>query len=150
MYIFYFPFIIVAGFFPPSPCINAHPSKLGYLLENIMVIQPCMSEAACALYIWTHYRHTILRRRKLACCTTDTVLYRFTWWMGTFDPCSALDACVERAQGARSYLPKFSFLFHLKNYHFKDVNLKFQLKWSCRLDVRSNFVYCSCLFLNTV
>ena len=37
-----------------------------------------------------------------------------------------------------------SFLFHLKNHHSKDVNFKFHLKRSSRLDVRSNFVYCSC------
>ena len=42
---------------------------------------------------------------------------------------------------AHSYFSKFSFMFHLKNHHSKDVNLKFQLKWSCCLDVRSNFVY---------
>ena len=30
---------------------------------------------------------------------------------------------------------KLSFLFHLKNHHFKDVNLKFRLKRSNHLDV---------------
>ena len=42
---------------------------------------------------------------------------------------------------------KFSFLFHLKNHYSKDVNFKFQLKQSSRLEIRSNFVYCSCLYL---
>ena len=42
---------------------------------------------------------------------------------------------------------KFTFLFHLKKHHSKDVSLKFWLKWSSHLDVRSNFVYCSCLYL---
>ena len=41
----------------------------------------------------------------------------------------------------------FSFLFHLKNHHSKDVKLKFQLKRSSHLDVQSKFVYCSCLYL---
>ena len=39
---------------------------------------------------------------------------------------------------ARSYFSKFSFLFHLKNHYSKAVNLKFWLKRSSRLDVRSN------------
>ena len=32
------------------------------------------------------------------------------------------------------------FLFPLKNHHSKDVNFKFQWKWSSHLDVRSNFL----------
>ena len=32
-------------------------------------------------------------------------------------------------------------MFHLKDYHTKDVNLKFQLTWSNSLDVVSNFIY---------
>ena len=40
-------------------------------------------------------------------------------------------------KGARSYFSKFSFLFHLKNHHSKDAHLKFQLKRSGHLDVRS-------------
>ena len=39
-----------------------------------------------------------------------------------------------------SYFSKFRFLFHLKD-HSKDVDLKFCLKWSSSLDVRSNSVY---------
>ena len=42
---------------------------------------------------------------------------------------------------------KFSFLFQLKNHHWKDVNLKFQLKRSSQLDVQSNSAHCSCLYL---
>ena len=42
---------------------------------------------------------------------------------------------------ARFYFTKFSFLFHLKNHHSKDVNFKFQLKRSSHLD-EANFVYC--------
>ena len=41
---------------------------------------------------------------------------------------------------------KFTFLFHVKNHHSKNVSLKFWLKWS-NLDVRSNFVYFSCLYV---
>ena len=55
----------------------------------------------------------------------------------------------EFLKGAQSYFSKFSFLFHLKNHHSKDVNLEFQLKWSSRLDVHSSFVkfvYCSYLY----
>ena len=44
-----------------------------------------------------------------------------------------------------SYFSKFSFIFHLKYHHTKDINLKFQSNWSNRLDVVSNFMYCSCL-----
>ena len=44
-------------------------------------------------------------------------------------------------QDAWSYFSKFSFLFHLKNHHYKDVNLKFQLEWSDCLAV-----YYSCLY----
>ena len=40
-------------------------------------------------------------------------------------------------KGARSYFSKFCCLFHLKNHHSKDVNLKFQLKRSSRLDLQS-------------
>ena len=53
-------------------------------------------------------------------------------------------------KGARSYFSKFSFLFHLKNHHSKDVNFKFQSKQSSCLDVQSNFVSCSCLYLTCV
>ena len=53
---------------------------------------------------------------------------------------------LESLKDARSYFTKFSFLFHFKNHYYKDVNFKFQLKRSRRLDVQSNFVYCSCLF----
>ena len=42
-------------------------------------------------------------------------------------------------KGERSYFLKFSFLFHLKNHHFKVINLKFELKWSSRLDIKNNF-----------
>ena len=45
-------------------------------------------------------------------------------------------------KGVRSYFFfKITFLFNLKNHNSKDVNFKFQLKRSSRLDVRSNFVY---------
>ena len=50
-------------------------------------------------------------------------------------------------KGTRSYFSKFGFLFHLKNHHSKEVNLKFRLRRSICSDVRSNFVYCSCLYL---
>ena len=53
-------------------------------------------------------------------------------------------------KGAWSYFSKFSFLFHLKNHHFKDVNWEFQLKWSSHLDARSRFVYCSCQYFYCV
>ena len=46
-------------------------------------------------------------------------------------------------KGARSYFSKFSFVFHLKCHHTKDVNLKFQLNWSNRLDVVSYNYYVS-------
>ena len=45
---------------------------------------------------------------------------------------------------ARSY---FLGIYFLKNHHLKDVNLKFQLKRTSRLDVRSYFVYCSYFYL---
>ena len=48
-------------------------------------------------------------------------------------------------KGARSYFSKCSFTFNLKDHHTKGVNFKFQLIWSNRLDLVSNFVYCSCL-----
>ena len=38
-------------------------------------------------------------------------------------------------KGARFYFSKFSFLFHLKNHHSKDVNLNFWLKPSSHLDM---------------
>ena len=41
-----------------------------------------------------------------------------------------------RINGARSYISKFSFLFHLENRHTKAVNSKFELKRSSRLDVQ--------------
>ena len=50
-------------------------------------------------------------------------------------------------KGARSYFSKLSFLFHLKDQHTKDINLKFELNRSSHLDAGSNFVYCSCLYL---
>ena len=53
-------------------------------------------------------------------------------------------------KGAWSYFSTFSFLFHLKNHHSKDVNFKFGLKRSSRLDVRSNFVIFSSLLYLTV
>ena len=43
------------------------------------------------------------------------------------------------------YVSKFCFLCHLKNHHSKDVNSKFEFKWSSRMDVRSSFLICSCL-----
>ena len=48
---------------------------------------------------------------------------------------------------ARSYFGKFGSVFHLKDHHTKDANLKFQLNRSNHLDIESNFVYCSCLYL---
>ena len=42
---------------------------------------------------------------------------------------------------AWSYLSNFSFLFHLKNHHSKDVDFKFQLRRSSRSNLPSNFVY---------
>ena len=42
---------------------------------------------------------------------------------------------------------KLSFIFNLKDHHIKDVNFKFQLNWSNRLDLVSNFVHCSCLYI---
>ena len=53
-------------------------------------------------------------------------------------------------KGARSYVSKFSFLFHLENHHSKDVNFKFQLKRSSCLDVRSNFAHFTCLYLTVL
>ena len=50
-------------------------------------------------------------------------------------------------KGTRSYVSKLSFLILLKNHHSKDVNLKFQLKRLSLLDVRSNFVYSSRLYI---
>ena len=44
---------------------------------------------------------------------------------------------------------KFSFLFHLKHLHSKEVNLKFQLKRSSRFDVRSNFVHIAVAYILT-
>ena len=44
-------------------------------------------------------------------------------------------------KGTRSYFSKFSFWFYFKTHHSQDVNLKFQLKRSNHLDVRSKFVY---------
>ena len=41
---------------------------------------------------------------------------------------------------ARSCFSKFSFLFHLKDHHIKDINFKFQLNRSSRLDVGNYFV----------
>ena len=43
---------------------------------------------------------------------------------------------------------KIKFSVSLKDHHSKDVNLKFQLKRSSRLDVGSNFVYFSCLYIS--
>ena len=45
-------------------------------------------------------------------------------------------------KGARSYFLKFSFVFQLKNYYSEDVNSKFLLKRSTRLDVRSEAILC--------
>ena len=36
---------------------------------------------------------------------------------------------------AWSYFLKISFVFHLKDHHTRDVNLKFQLNWSNRFDL---------------
>ena len=54
-------------------------------------------------------------------------------------------------KGAQSYFSRFSFLFHLKNHLSKDVNFKFQLKQSSRLDVQTIlYIYCSCPYLYCV
>ena len=47
----------------------------------------------------------------------------------------------------QSYFSKFSFLFHQKNHHFKDVNSEIWLKQASPLDVWSKFVYRSYLYL---
>ena len=49
----------------------------------------------------------------------------------------AMNNSYECLKGAQSYFSKFCCLFHLKNHHSKDVNLKFQLKRSSRLDLQS-------------
>ena len=48
-------------------------------------------------------------------------------------------------KGACTIFFQFDFVFHLKDYRTKDVNLKFQLNRLNRLDVVSNFAYCRCL-----
>ena len=67
------------------------------------------------------------------------------WGKGITVHCDANVSAIERNIG-KSYFSKFSFLFHLKNHHSKDVNFKFQLKQLSGLGVRCNFVYC-CLYL---
>ena len=49
-------------------------------------------------------------------------------------------------EGARSYLSKSSFMFHLKNQHPKVIKSKFEFKLSSCLNVWSNFVIWSCLY----
>ena len=63
--------------------------------------------------------------------------FSIVWWK--FQRCSAIIGRWN-IKGARPYFfSKFSFRFYLKNHHSKDENLKFRLKWSSRLDVRSDF-----------
>ena len=38
-------------------------------------------------------------------------------------------------KGARSYFSKFNFIFHFKDHHTEELNLKFQLNWSNRFDL---------------
>ena len=58
--------------------------------------------------------------------------------------CEPLNVSFLKVHGP--IFPKFNFIFDLKDHHTKDVNFKVQLKWSNRLDLVSNFVYCSCLY----
>ena len=85
------------------------------------------TKLACVQYIWYNYSRIIV----------SAVLNHET--MNAW--------CNSRAvKGARSYFSKFISPFHMKNHYSKDVNFKL-LKRSNRLDLRSNFVYCSCLYL---
>ena len=61
-------------------------------------------------------------------------------------PFAARVTFVRLIKGARSYFSKFSFIFDLKDHHTKDVDFKLQFIFSNRLDLASNFVYCSCLY----
>ena len=63
------------------------------------------------------------------------------WILAKFPRCDRVNLCICEVKGLQLYFSKFSFLFHLKDRHSKDVNFKFHLKQS------SNFVYCSCLYL---
>ena len=74
--------------------------------------------------------------------TTFLCENKATRWILTKSPrCDGVNLCICEVKDARSYFSKFSFLFHLKDRHSKDVNFKLHLKQS------SNFVYCSCLHL---
>ena len=44
-------------------------------------------------------------------------------------------------KGARPYFSKFSFLFHLKNHHSKDVKVNLWLKRSSHLDIYDAILY---------
>ena len=51
-------------------------------------------------------------------------------------------------KGAQFYFSTFSFLFHLKNHHYKDSNLKFQLKRSSCLNIQSK--HCVSVIMVTI
>ena len=97
----------------------------------------------CLCLRWNNMYETAMAMLPIGCSTNEpiqiqNVLCTLLWfarnkWVGIL--------------GARSCFSKFSFLFHLKNRHSEDVNFKIRLKRSIHLDIWSNFVYCSCLYL---
>ena len=61
--------------------------------------------------------------------------------------CYRLDVFSTVKQLCKGACPTFqNLVLFFKDHHFEYANLKFQLKWSNRLAVVSNFAYCSCLY----
>ena len=73
--------------------------------------------------------------------------YFYTITLCIYSSCSAWFSKCASCIASKVHSPIFQNLVHLKNHRSKKVNFKFQLNRSSRLDARSNFVYCSCLYL---
>ena len=57
------------------------------------------------------------------------------WWSEVVGRRLHMRSIFNLLKGVRSYFSKLVSLFHLQNRHSKDVNFKFQLKRSSRLDL---------------
>ena len=134
-------------FFPSKPA-GVHKKTISILMQLICAtFRPLFLENICSrllcnqmiMMLISHFHNILNAPVYLTTFLCENKATR--WILTTFPRYDRVTLCICEVKGSRSYFSKFSFRFHLKDRHSKDVNFKFHLKQS------SNFVYCSCLYL---
>ena len=79
------------------------------------------------LMLLSHFRNILNAQWYL---TTVLCENKATRWILTKSPrCDRVNLCICEVKGARSYFSKFSFLFHLKDRHYKDIKDLSHFQW---------------------